>query len=143
MSFLIVLSPTLCKGNDKYIHNPHTSTKKHRKKKKHRKNIKKRKKDASTNRALCIDSVQGSSPPYFFSPPVIATKSFIYSRHYFSHFFPKISNLYLAKPWKYGLFQFWRFHLGCSIITIIIIFFFFFFIIRLNFYEVYLQNGAT
>ena len=75
-------------------------------------------------------------PALFFLSSAHRVKNFSSSRYYFSHFFPKISSLYLAKPWKYDLLQFWRFHLGCSFI--IFLFFFFFFIIRLNVYEAYL-----
>ena len=51
----------------------------------------------------------------FFLSSTHHDENFSSSRYYFSHFFPKISSLYLAKPRKYGLLQFWRFHLGCSI----------------------------
>ena len=73
-------------------------------------------------------------PALFFLSSAHCNENFSYSRYYFSHFFPKISSLYLAKPRKYGLLQFWHFHLGCSFII---------FIIRLNFYKAYLRNGAT
>ena len=51
-------------------------------------------------------------PALFFLSSAHRDENFSSSRYYFSYFFPKISSLYLAKPRKYGLLQFWRFHLG-------------------------------
>ena len=62
----------------------------------------------------------------FFLSSAHHDENFSSSRYYFSHFFRKISSLYLAKPRKYSLLQLLRFHLGCSFII-------FFFIIRLKF----------
>ena len=85
-----------------------------------------------------IDSIQGSSR-IFFSHLRPSRRKFLF-KILFSYFFSKISSLNLAKPRKYSLLQFWRYHLGCSLI---IFFFFLFFVIRLNYYEAYLRNGAT
>ena len=86
-----------------------------------------------------------ATTPYIGNPARIifsqlrpSQRKFLFLKILFFSLLSQISSLYLAKPRKYGLLQFWRFHLGWSFIV-----FFFFFIIRLNFYEAYLRNGDT
>ena len=45
-------------------------------------------------------------PALFFLSFAHRDENFSTSRYYFSHFFPKISSLYLAKPWKYAFYNF-------------------------------------
>ena len=71
----------------------------------------------------------------FFLSSAHRDENFSSSRNYFSYFFRKISSLYLAKSRKYGLLQFWRFHLGYIHHLLLHH--------KTKIYEEYLRNGAT